>query len=284
MTASGVSSIIRSIPVNVFANDEERSVVAHLVPRARTDQPQRGRRTHVPHLRDEGPRLLHAGVRGSSRRWAGTDPDQPGLAVRGRTTASVALGGSQPDCYVLFLDGSTRLLPAWTSARSGRYTIPRHVLADAWCCPAACPTLPPSIRSSRPGCARTPGAPPAAAAPRRTGPDRARRHGPSRFYMVLLISGGNDHRAEVRHQPQRDDLAGGRRWSSLPPIAYYVDRTASASACSSTTGRSWPTAWRPASSSACPTASSSRCISRSGRSTTTARPPRVRGRPRSRRR
>jgi ubiquinol-cytochrome c reductase cytochrome b subunit len=36
----------------------------------------------------------------------------------------VVSSASQPDWYVMFLDGSTRLMPAWEIRLLGTYTIP----------------------------------------------------------------------------------------------------------------------------------------------------------------
>ena len=72
------------------------------------------------------------------------------------------------------------------------------------------------------------------------------------FYLVLLLSGGNDVIADkfnislnAMTWAGRIGLLSCRRWPTTSP-------TGSASACSSTTARCWRTAWRPASSSALP--------------------------------
>ena len=81
----------------------------------------------------------------------GLRPDQPDLAVRARTTRRRSSAGSQPDWYIMFLDGSTRLMPAWEiTSRRRRYTIPA-LFWPTVVLPGILFTLPRSTRSSRPG-------------------------------------------------------------------------------------------------------------------------------------
>ena len=76
------------------------------------------------------------------------------------------------------------------------------------------------------------------------------------FFVVLTISGANDVIADkfrislnAMTWAGRIGLLCCRRWRTTSP-------TGSAWVSSSTTGRCWPTVWRPASSGACPTAGS----------------------------
>ena len=106
--------------------------------------------------------------------------------------AQVVSPARQPDWYIMFLDGSTRLMPAWEITALGT-TRSRRCSGRRWCCPASCsrlPTLYPFIE------ARLTQGP-----ARRTtccsgrGTCRSgRRSGAMAiaFYIVLLISGGND--------------------------------------------------------------------------------------------
>ena len=52
--------------------------------------------------------------------------------------AAVVSAGSQPDWYVMFLDGSTRLMPAWEIViPSGTLHASRRCSGRRWCCPAS---------------------------------------------------------------------------------------------------------------------------------------------------
>ena len=188
--------------------------------------------------------------------------------IFGPYRAEVVSAGSQPDFYVGWLDGSTRLWPAWET-RLGRLHAAGGVLAHGGAAGhhvharGALPVPGGQVQQGQ-------GSPqPAAAAAGRTDPYLARRDGHRVLHGALDLRRQRHHRREVRHQPQRDDLdrpdriAGpSRRWRS-------GRRTGSASVCSSTTARCWPTAWRPASSSGCRPARSSRYTSRSRRLTST---------------
>ena len=51
--------------------------------------------------------------------------------------AAVVSAASQPDWYVMFLDGSTRLMPAWEILPLGDGTSSRRCSGRRWCCPAS---------------------------------------------------------------------------------------------------------------------------------------------------
>ncbi len=74
-------------------------------------------------------------------------PDQPGVAVRSVQPRAVS-SGSQPDWYMMFLDGSTRLFPSWEIRLWGHTS--RRCSGRRWCCPASCSRSRASIRSSKP--------------------------------------------------------------------------------------------------------------------------------------
>ena len=178
--------------------------------------------------------------------------------------------GSQPDWYIGFLDGSTRIFPPWDINLPGNYTIP----ALFW------PTVviagldvhgPGALPVHRAQADRRHGVPPpAAASPRRPGADVARRHGAD----VLRLADGRRrqrrHRGQVRHQPQRDDVGRPDRRDRPAAASPTWSPTGSAWVSSSTTARCSSTASRPVSSGGCRTVSSSRSTSPSARSTSTA--------------
>ena len=131
--------------------------------------------------------------------------------------------GSQPDWYMVFLDGSTRLFPSWEITAVGGYTIP----------PLFWPTVVlPGILIGL-----------AAAYPfleARLTKDRATHHLLQRprdvpvrtalgamaitFYIVLFISGGNDLVAKAFDISLNAMTWGGRiALLILPPLAYVVD-------------------------------------------------------------
>jgi ubiquinol-cytochrome c reductase cytochrome b subunit len=135
--------------------------------------------------------------------------------------AAVVSAGSQPDWYVMFLDGSTRLMPAWDIRFFG-YTIPA-ILWPTVVLPgilSVVPMLYPFIEArwkkdkeshnllQRP----------------RDAPDRTALGAMSlAFYIVLVISGGNDIIAY-----KYDISLNAMTWAGrigillLPPLAYYV--------------------------------------------------------------
>jgi ubiquinol-cytochrome c reductase cytochrome b subunit len=135
--------------------------------------------------------------------------------------ASVVSAGSQPDWYIMFLDGSTRLMPDW-DITIGSYTIP-GLLWPTVVLPGILFTLPifyPFIEA-------------------RLRKDKQSHHllqrprdVPARtalgamaigFYLVLLISGGNDVVAEKLDISLNAMTWGGRVGLLIvPPLAYYV--------------------------------------------------------------
>ena len=177
--------------------------------------------------------------------------------------------GSQPDWYMAFLDGSTRLFPSWEITAVGPYTVP----------PLFWPTV------VLPGILITL----AAAYPfieAKMTKDRATHHLLQRprdvpvrtalgamaidvLHRAVHLRRQRPHRQGVRHLAERDDV--GRPHRAARPAADRLRGrpTGSASACSATTARCSSTASRPASSSGCRPVSSSRCTSRSARSTST---------------
>jgi quinol-cytochrome oxidoreductase complex cytochrome b subunit len=119
--------------------------------------------------------------------------------------ASVVSAASQPDWYVMFLDGSTRLMPDW-DLQIGALHLPRPVLADAGA--ARHPDRAAAALSVHRGPAAQgpPVAPPAAAPPRRTRPHRPGRHGDRVLRGAADLGWQRRGRAEAGHQPQRDDV------------------------------------------------------------------------------
>ena len=85
---------------------------AHPVAGPGPHQLQRGRRAVLPALRDQAGRLLHGrGRRDRAARRCCSRSTRSGCSAR--TRPAVVSAASQPDWYVMFLDGSTRLMPAW---------------------------------------------------------------------------------------------------------------------------------------------------------------------------
>jgi ubiquinol-cytochrome c reductase cytochrome b subunit len=139
----------------------------------------------------------------------------------GPYSAAVVSAGSQPDWYVMFLDGSTRLMPA-LDLPIGPYTIPA-IFWPTVVLPGILFTLPifyPFIEA-------------------RLNRDRGMHHllqrprdVPSRtalgamaiaFYVVLLISGGNDVVADKLNISLNAMTWAGRiGLLVVPPLAYYV--------------------------------------------------------------
>ncbi len=137
--------------------------------------------------------------------------------------AAVVSAGSQPDWYVMFLDGSTRLMPAWEIRLAG-YTVPALfwptvVLPGIL---TVVPMLYPFIEArltkdkKRHNLLQRP-----RDMPERTGLGAAG----IAFYLVLLFSGGNDIIAD-----QFDISLNAMTWAGrigllvMPPLAYYVAR------------------------------------------------------------
>jgi ubiquinol-cytochrome c reductase cytochrome b subunit len=141
--------------------------------------------------------------------------------VFGPYGAAVVSAGSQPDWYVMFLDGSTRLMPAW-DIHLGPYTVPA-IFWPTVVLPGLLTVLPllyPFIEA-------------------RMHRDKAMHHllqrprdVPARtalgamaiaFYCVLLISGGNDVIADKLDISLNAMTWAGRIGVLLaPPIAYYI--------------------------------------------------------------
>jgi len=141
--------------------------------------------------------------------------------VFGPYGAAVVSAGSQPDWYVMFLDGSTRLMPAW-DIHLGPYTVPA-IFWPTVVLPGLLTVLPllyPFIEA-------------------RMHIDKAMHHllqrprdVPARtalgamaiaFYCVLLISGGNDVIADKLDISLNAMTWAGRIGLLLaPPIAYYI--------------------------------------------------------------
>jgi ubiquinol-cytochrome c reductase cytochrome b subunit len=135
--------------------------------------------------------------------------------------ASVVSAASQPDWYVMFLDGSTRLMPDW-DLEIGPYTIP-GMFWPTLVLPGILSILPlfyPFIET-------------------RLTKDKQAHHLLQRprdvpfrtalgamaiaFYVVLLISGGNDVVAQKLDISLNAMTWGGRvGLLVLPPLAYYV--------------------------------------------------------------
>ena len=187
--------------------------------------------------------------------------------------ASEVSSASQPDWYVMFMDGLVRLMPAWQIdiPIGDGYVHPAAVLAGGRRPRRADHGPDGRTRSSRPAASRTRARTTCSSA-RGTHPERTGLGAMAfTFFIVATLSGGNDVIADKFHISLNAMTWAGRiGLVILPPLAYYARRSGSASACSSTTARCWPTAWRRASSAACRTAGSSRSTSRSARSTTTA--------------
>jgi ubiquinol-cytochrome c reductase cytochrome b subunit len=141
--------------------------------------------------------------------------------IFGPYQAAVVSAASQPDWYVMFLDGSTRLFPPWEIRVLG-YTVP----------PLFWPTV------VLPGVLATVGALYPFIDRRFTKDHRAHhllqrpRDAPARtglgamavsFYLVLTLSGANDVIAEKFHISLNAMTWAGRiGLLVLPPLAYYV--------------------------------------------------------------
>ena len=125
--------------------------------------------------------------------------------------------GSQPDWYIGFLDGSTRLFPAWDINLPGDYTIPAPDVHGAGALP--------DDRAEAHRRHRVP--PPAAAAARRPGPHLAGCHGTGVLRRAVDLGRQRRHRRQVRPEPERDDLVrpdrddrdpADRVRAHLPPV------------------------------------------------------------------
>ena len=194
---------------------------AHPVPRPGPHRAQRRRRADLPDVRGQGRRLLLRRLRRAARCSAASSRStRSGCSAR--TTRRRSRPARQPDWYIGFLDGSTRLFPPGRSTCSAR-TRSRRCSGRRWSCPASCSrcsALYPFIEAQADQGHRV--APPAAAPARRAGAHRRSARWRSRSTCVLMhLRRQRRHRRQVRHQPERDDLGRpDRRCSSLPPIAY----------------------------------------------------------------
>ena len=146
------------------------------------------------------------------------------LWLYGPYNPSQVTAGSQPDWYVGFLDGSTRLMPAWEISGLG-YTVPINVLVPTVIMPGIIFTLMalyPWLEA------------------RFTGDheyhnllDRP-RDVPVRtaigtmsisFYLVLMISGGNDVIAAIfQISVNATTYAGRVALFVLPPVVYFITK------------------------------------------------------------
>jgi ubiquinol-cytochrome c reductase cytochrome b subunit len=130
--------------------------------------------------------------------------------------------GSQPDWYVGFLDGSTRLVPGWEVSALG-FTLPINVLLPAVIFPglifglmAVYPWLEAKVTGDR-GYHNLLDRP--RDAPARTGIGAASLF----FYLVLLVSGGNDVIAQAFQVSVNSMTWVGRIACIIgPPIVYWV--------------------------------------------------------------
>ena len=161
-------------------------------------------------------------VFGVLRRARRPRPDQPGVAVRPVQPARRCPPGSQPDWYMMFLDGSTRLFPSW-EIRLWGHTIP-PLFWPTVVLPGILFTLAGAVsvhRSQDDQGHRE--APPAAASARRAGPHRRSACMAITFYLVLFLSGGNDLIAKAFDISLNAMTWGGRIvLLILPPIAYLL--------------------------------------------------------------
>jgi len=139
--------------------------------------------------------------------------------------AAVVSAGSQPDWYVMFLDGSTRLMPAWElrfSLFGHGYTLPA-IFWPTVVLPGILTVLPliyPFIEArknrdtSRHNLLNRP-----RDVPQRT----ALGMMAVSFYLVLLVSGGNDIIADKFHISLNAMTWAGRiAILVVPPLAYYL--------------------------------------------------------------
>ena len=125
--------------------------------------------------------------------------------------------GSQPDWYVGFLDGSTRLMPNWEFRGLG-HTIPFNVLVPTVVLPGPDLHRADRLPVDRGPPHRRPGVPqPARPAPRRPGPHRHRRD------VAELLRHPDDLRRQRHHRPH---LQGERELDDLRRPGRAVHRPA----------------------------------------------------------
>ncbi|GIH08804.1 ubiquinol-cytochrome c reductase cytochrome b subunit [Rhizocola hellebori] len=137
--------------------------------------------------------------------------------------AAVVSAGSQPDWYVMFLDGSTRLMPAW-EIRIWGYTIP-PLFWPTVVLPGILSTVPMLYPFIEARLTKDKGHHNLLQRPR----DMPERTGLGAagiaFYLVLAFSGGNDIIAD-----KFDISLNAMTWAGriglliVPPIAYYLAR------------------------------------------------------------
>jgi ubiquinol-cytochrome c reductase cytochrome b subunit len=140
--------------------------------------------------------------------------------IFGPYRAAVVSAGSQPDWYVMFLDGAARLFPAWEIRFAG-YTVP-GVFWPAVVLPGLLTTLPLLYPFIEARFTKDKGTHNLLQRPR----DVPARTGLGMmsiaFYVVLLLSGGNDIIAD-----QFDISLNATTWAGriglliAPPLAYY---------------------------------------------------------------
>ncbi|GAA1603100.1 cytochrome bc complex cytochrome b subunit [Catellatospora bangladeshensis] len=137
--------------------------------------------------------------------------------------AAVVSAGSQPDWYVMFLDGSTRLMPAWDIRVFG-YNIP-PLFWPTVVLPGILTILPMAYPWIERRWKKDYASHNLLQRPRDV-PDRTGLAAMAfAFYMVLTISGGNDIVADKFHISLNAMTWAGRvGLLVLPPLAYYFAR------------------------------------------------------------
>jgi ubiquinol-cytochrome c reductase cytochrome b subunit len=135
--------------------------------------------------------------------------------------ASVVSAASQPDWYVMFLDGSTRLMPDW-DLQIGPYVIP-GMFWPTVVLPGVLTMLPLFYPFIEARLAKDKQAHHLLQRPRDVPTRSALGALAIAFYVVLLISGGNDVVADKLNISLNAMTWGGRvGLLVLPPIAYYI--------------------------------------------------------------
>ena len=138
--------------------------------------------------------------------------------------AAVVSAGSQPDWYAMFLDGSTRLMPAWDIhiPIGDGYTIPA-IFWPTVVLPGLLTTLPMAYPFIEARLRRDKQAHHLLQRPRDVPARTALGAMAIGFYLVLVLSGANDVIAEKFHISLNATTWAGRIGILLvPPIAYYV--------------------------------------------------------------
>jgi ubiquinol-cytochrome c reductase cytochrome b subunit len=134
---------------------------------------------------------------------------------------AVVSAGSQPDWYVMFLDGSTRLMPAW-DIHLGPYTIPA-LFWPTVVLPGILTVLPMLYPFIEARMHRDKGMHHLLQRPRDVPARTALGAMAIAFYCVLLISGANDVIADKLDISLNAMTWAGRIGLLLaPPIAYYI--------------------------------------------------------------